>query len=159
MLGRSGLLAGRGRYIVFVLLNRVSRNVLSSFEQSVAKREEESEHREHKPPRYAGAFVMPPVGPVLGHGGRLRCRVGGGSGSAAWAVVAGYIRPVRQLRAWQPAMTQVIQHGSRFGRLDAARLQRHKDLRVRVTCIDQAPGKFHIRRQNLVYHISRPKAV
>jgi hypothetical protein len=52
-----------------------------------------------------------------------------------------------------PAVAQIIHQTTGFGRLDPARSQEGKDLRVRMTRVEHGLGTFHIRRQNVVRHI------
>ncbi len=136
---------------MFILLTRVPRENASRLEQGVAERKEKGESQKQKPPWYARRLMMPPVSPVPWRG-RLRGRFCNGRGLAG-CVAAGWSKPVRYLNAWLAGVAQVVNQPGGFRSFDATRSQGGQDFCIGVTRVHHASGEFHVRGQNVVYHI------
>ena len=136
---------------MFVLLNRVLGDAPACVKEGEAKRHEEQDHQKHKPPRNMHTVVLPPVRLAFGQGDGRGPMLGGG-----WRPVCCLaeerIRRIREVNLRCAAMTQVVQQLGGFGRIDPARGEGGKDLRIGVAGMDHAFGKFHIGRKDFVYH-------
>jgi hypothetical protein len=142
------LFAGGRRQFVFAVLNRAAGDSSAAFEEGIAERTKEEESEEDKPPGDLGAVVLSPVMLLLGHGGGRRGMCGNGLGAAEER-----IRRIGELAAWITPMTEVVHQLGGFDGIETAGGEGGKDLRIGVTGIDHASGKFHIGRQDFVYHI------